>query len=264
MQRDPVTSPRGTPLTGRRIVVTRPRQQSRELCDRLREFGARVIAFPTIKIVPAADIGPLQAALQHMAEYDWMLFTSRNAVDVVVGLLPGDPAAALSAVRIVVVGEATRGRLREFGMEADFVPSDYNMASLCAELIQSEDITHRRFLYPCSDLADFDGQQPLRDAGATVDAVAAYRTVPDDSADADALQRQLSNREIDAVIFASPSAARSFFVRFNSRDLSEYVAVVSIGPKTTRVLRELTEGRVLQAERADSEAIVDAVIRAVA
>ena len=261
MMPDPTASPSDTPLAGRRIVVTRPREQSRELCGRLQGLGAQVISFPTVKIVPPGDTAPLKAALQQIKQYDWILLTSRNAVDAVVDSLPDDPAA-LSEVQIAAVGEVTRRRLSDLGLEAKFVPSNFNMAALCAELIQTENVDQRRFLYPCGDLADPDGPQPLRDAGAVVDAVVAYRTVPDETADADALQQRLGNREIDAVIFASPSAVEAFFARIEATYLSAHIALVSIGPKTAQALSERTERCVIQAERADSEGIADAVVRA--
>lgn len=250
-------------LAGRCVVVTRPRNQSKELCDRLRELGAEVVEFPTIKIIPADDLAPLQTALDHIRQYDWILFTSSNAVAVVAQALAGDPAATLGTIRIAAVGEATRRSLAALALEPHFVPSQFNLASLCDELIEAEVVHGARFLYPCGDLADPAGPRALRDAGAIVDPVSAYRTVPDDSANADVLRKRLRNREIDAIIFASPSAVRSFVARIESKHLSDHVALVSIGSKTARALSELTEGRVVEAGRANLSGIIDAVVRVV-
>ena len=250
-------------LTGRCVVVTRPRDQSKELCDRLRELSAEVVEFPTIKIIPANDQAPLQTALDHIRQYDWILFTSSNAVAVVARVLKGDPAAALGKIRIAAVGEATRRSIAALVVEPSFVPSQFNMASLCDELIEAENVRGTRFLYPCGDLADPGGPQALRDAGAIVDAVPAYRTIPDNTADADGLRTRLHNREIDAIIFASPSAVKSFVARIDLKHLSEHVALVSIGSKTARALAELTEGRIVEAGQASLAGIIDAVVRAV-
>ncbi len=250
-------------LAGHRVIVTRPRDQSKELCDRLRELGAEVVEFPTIKIMPATDLAPLQAALHHIDQYDWILFTSSNAVAVVAQTLKGDPAAALGKIRIAAVGEATRRSIAALAVEPSFVPSRFNMASLCDELIEAEHVSGARFLYPCGDLADPDGPQALRDAGAIVDAVSAYRTIPDHTADADGLRTRLRNREIDAIIFASPSAVTSFVAMIESTTLSDHVALVSIGSKTARALTELSKGRIVEAEQASLSGIIDAVVRAV-
>ncbi len=256
-------SPGAQNLAGRCVVVTRPRDQSKELCERLRELGAEVVEFPTIKIIPAEDLAPLQTALGQVRQYDWLLFTSRNAVAVVARLLNGDPAVALGAIQIAAVGEATRQSLNALALEPSFVPSQFALASLCDELSQAENASGARFLYPCGDLADPAGLRALRDAGAIVDVVSAYRTVPDDTANADVLSKRLRNREIDAIIFASPSAVRSFFARIEPDTVSKRVASVSIGSRTSRALGELIEGRVAQAEQASLSGIIDAVVRAI-
>ena len=249
-------------LTGRRIVVTRPRDQSGQLREQLEQLGARVISFPTIKIVPARDASLLEAALQRIRQYDWILLTSRNAVDAVARATKANAAEALGEVPIAVVGMATLRHLTDLGIHADFVPSQFNMATLCSELIQTANVDGQRFLYPCGDLADAAGPQTLRDAGAIVDAIEAYRTIPDDSADADALCRSLAADDIDAMMFASPSAVQAFFDKIAPHCVSPRVGLVSIGPKTTQALKKAAPGRVTEARQAEVEGLVEALIRA--
>ncbi|MCH8968096.1 MAG: uroporphyrinogen-III synthase [Planctomycetes bacterium] len=248
-------------LAGRCIVVTRPRDQSGQLREQLEQLGARIISFPTIKIVPARDASLLQAALERIRQYDWILLTSRNAVDTVARTTKTDVAEALGEVRIAVVGKATQRRLTDLGVQADFVPSQFNMATLCSELIQGTTVDGQRFLYPCSDLADAEGPQALRDAGAIVDVIKAYRTIPDDSADADALRRSLAADEIDAIVFASPSAVQAFFNMIASQSVSQHVGLISIGPKTTQALEKAAPGRVTEARQAEVEGLVETLIR---
>ncbi len=257
-----MSEPPDPPLAGRRVVVTRPRDQSGQLREQLEQLGARVISFPTIKIVPARDASHLAAALERIRQYDCILFTSRNAVDAVARTTKADLAEALSGVRIAVVGRATHRCLTDLGIQADFVPSQFNMATLCSELIQKANVDGQRFLYPCGDLTDAGGPQPLRDAGAIVDAIEAYRTIPDDAADADALRRSLAAEEIDAIVFASPSAVQTFFHRIPSHCVSPHVGLVSIGPRTTQALEKVAPNRVTQARQAGIEGLVEAVIRA--
>ena len=152
-------------LTGRRIVVTRPRDQSGQLREQLERLGARVISFPTIKIVPARDAAPREAALQRIRQYDWILLTSRNAVDAVARATKANAAEALGEVPIAVVGMATLRHLTDLGIHADFVPSQFNMATLCTELIQTANVDGQRFLYPCGYRADAPGPQTFRAAG---------------------------------------------------------------------------------------------------
>ncbi len=261
MGTNPMISPHKRPLTGRRIVITRPREQSRELHDSLEALGAEVIAFPTMKIVPAPDLSPLRAALDRIDHYDWVLFTSRNAVDAVARELGHALPTALGEVRIAVVGQATRRRLQELGLQAHFVPSKFNLGTLCAELIQAEQVTAGRFLYPCGDLADPDGPRALRGAGAIVDMVVSYRTVPDEHSDAAGLQHRFANGEINAVVFASPSAVNGFFALIERKHIGGQVALVSIGPKTTKTLQGMTDCPVFEATKADTQGLVDTLVR---
>ena len=157
---------------------------------------------------------------------------------------------------------SARRRLTDLGMQADFVPSKFNMAALCSDLIGEVNVDGQRFLYPCGDLADAEGPQPLRDAGAIVDTIEAYRTIPDESADADALRRSLAAEEIDAIVFASPSAVQAFFKMIPSQSVSQRVGLVSIGPKTTQSLETAAPGRLTEARQAEVEGLVEAVIRA--
>ena len=247
------------PLAGRRIVITRPRDQSATLHSKLESLGAEVVVFPTIKIAPAEDLAPLHAALDRIAHYDWILFTSRNAADALARELDGDPARALRGVRVAAVGKTTHQRLEGLGLKVNFVPTQFNMSALCAELVETTTVSGQRILYPCGDLADADGTRPLSDAGAVVDTVVCYRTLPDLSGDVDALQRCLVDGEIDAVVFASPSAARGFFARIESEQIPAEVALVSIGPKTTAALRSITESTILEARQASANGIADAL-----
>ena len=109
---------------------------------------------------------------------------------------------------------------------------------------------------------DAEGPQPLRDAGAIVDAIEAYRTAPDDSADADALRQSLAADEIDAIVFASPSAVRAFFNMIAPQSVSQRIGLISIGPKTTQALKKAAPDRVTEARQAEVEGLVETLIRA--
>ncbi len=247
----------GQALAGRRIVITRPRDQSASLRSKLESLGAEVVVFPTIRIAPAEDLAPLRTALDRISQYDWILVTSRNAADAVARELDGDPATILSGVRVAAVGNTTRQRLEDLGLEVHFVPAKFKMSALCAELVETTNVSGQRFLYPCGDLADADGTRQLSDAGAVVDTVVCYRTLPDLSGDVDALQRHLVDGKIDSVIFTSPSAVQGFFARIEAQQIPPEVALVSIGPRTTAALRSTTDRAILEARQASEEGIVE-------
>jgi len=244
-------------LSGRCVVVTRPRAQSGELCDRIEALGASVIEFPTIKISAPENLQPLRQALKNITAYDWLLLTSTNAVDALVDELGSQTAAILDQVRIATVGGATERKVHDLGVKVDFVPSQYNFACLCKEMVEAENLQGAGMLYPCSDLVQAESSQPLNQAGATVELVVAYRTLPDDSGDVTGLQQRLKRGEVDAIIFASPSAARNFFARIEPDHLPDSVQLVSIGPKTTSALQSVVSQDICQAGQSDVEGIVE-------
>jgi uroporphyrinogen-III synthase len=144
-------------------------------------------------------------------------------------------------------------------LEVNFVPTQFNMSALCAELVETTTVSGQRILYPCGDLADADGTRPLSEAGAVVDTVLCYRALPDLSGDVDALQRCLIDGEVDAVVFASPSAVQSFFARIEAQGIPPAVALVSIGPRTTAALRSIIDRAILEAPQASADGIAEAL-----
>src|SRR5256885_11531781 len=121
------SQPRRHPLAGRRIVVTRAREQAGELARVLEALGAEVLAVPTIRIVPLADLGALRTALTDPAAYDWIVFTSQNTVHVVCDRLPewGLAARDLARMALAAIGPATAQALARYGVTPDLVPPQY-------------------------------------------------------------------------------------------------------------------------------------------
>jgi uroporphyrinogen III methyltransferase/synthase len=230
-------------LEGKRIVVTRAAEQATGLLARLRELGAEPIACPAIAIAPPADYGPLDAAIERLAGYDWLIVTSANGVRALVERMAalGRDTAPLKNVAIGAIGPATADALAEYGLEARFMPTEYVAEAI---LDQIGDVVGRRVLLPRADIAREALAAGLRQRGATVDEVAAYSTVP--GAGAPALAERLCAGTVDAITFTSSSTVRYLLAGLEDAGLPRAdaivllagVAVVCIGPITAATARE--------------------------
>ena len=238
------------PLVGRRIVVTRPRDQIGPLAEALERLGATVLAIPLVEIAPLEDTRPLDAALSRLGSYRWVVFTSVNGVVGVRERLGGKSLPATS--RVAAVGPATAEAIRTLGVEAAFVPDRFAAEEIAAGL---GPLQGARILVPQADIAAPSLAVELRSRGALVDAVPAYRTIAIEPSP-EALGEL--DRGIDAVVVASGSAARSL-AALPAETFSKDAVIVCIGPKTAQAAREvgLPVGPV--AEEATSEGIIDAL-----
>ena len=214
-------------LEGRRIVITRPAEKGRRLADRLRSLGAVPIEFPTVRIEPA-EPGPLDAALRALDTFDWIVFTSANGVEAALDRLgaAGKDARELGRRKVAAIGPVTAAALRERGVEPALVPGEYVAEAILAAL---GDVKGKRFLLPRADIAREALAAGLRERGAAVTEVTAYRTVGAGGPPPD-----LSGA--DAVTFTSSSTVRHFLA---SGAAVGGAKVVCIGPVTARTAREL-------------------------
>ena len=165
------------PLFGRTIVVTRARAQASDLVERLTELGANCLEYPTIEVVPAEDVAPLDAAIQNLPTYDWLIFTSVNGVKYFFERLfaLGKDVRALHHVRTAVIGPATAERLREQGLRSDIVPASYRAESVI-EAFAEEDVAGQRILIPRAAEARPILPEELRRMSAEVDEITVYHT----------------------------------------------------------------------------------------
>ena len=193
------------PLKGRRVLVTRPREQAGDLLALLRERGAVPVALPLIRIERAGSPSQLQAARDAMSSYDWILFTSTNGVQHFFGSFPGLRLSQKAAA----VGPATAEALRARGIQPAFVPSEHTGAALARGLRERTGaaVASLRVLLPCAVEHTEEAAQVLRAAGARVDELPVYRTVAEEPG-----SEELASIEggFDAVLFLSGSAVRSF------------------------------------------------------
>jgi uroporphyrinogen III methyltransferase/synthase len=222
----------GTP----RVLVTRPRAQARDLVAALESWGARAVLFPTVEILAPRDSGPLDRAIVQLADYQWLVFTSANAVEAVFDRLGAAPRP-LCGPRIAAVGPATAAEIRRRGGRVDFVPSEFLSARLGEEL---PDVDGQRILVPQGDQAGPDLVNALIKRRGRVQVVEAYRTAPPEQPD----PRDLADLAVgvDAVVFTSGSAVRHLFALLGNEGahLALKGAVIAcIGPVTAGVARAL-------------------------
>ncbi len=227
------------PLFGKRILVTRPRPQAAELVERLEAMGAQAIEAPMIRIAPPDDYGPLDDACAQAGTFDWIIFSSANAVDAFIQRLLGtsQDVRALNGVKLGVMGPATAERLTRLGLKVDLAPAEFRAESMLQAIAQTGDIQGLKVLLPRADIGRELLADELRKLGAAVTEVVAYRTVvaePEREGEPD-IYRMLLERRIDAVTFTSASAVRNFVRVLGAEpaaDLLRTTVVASIGPVT--------------------------------
>lgn len=243
-------------LAGLRIAVTRPESRAGELCDRLIAAGAEPIRFPTIAIRPPAAYDPLDRALQDLARYDWVVFTSVSGVRSAFARAADldIDVAVWHGVRLAAVGPATAKALSEYGVEPAAVPDEYLTVRI-ADVVGP--VADQRFLLLRAEGAGELLPARLRERGAAVDEVPVYRTIehlPDPAAMA-ALRVG-----IDAVTLTSPSTALGL-TRALGDTLHDALAgaiIAAIGPVTAAAARNLG----LEVHVVAEEHTVDGLMRA--
>lgn len=237
------------PLFGRRVVVTRARTQASDLARGLEALGATVFEIPTIAFGPPSDGGAaLEAAAAGIGRYDWVAFTSANAVEATMTLLRD--ARALADVRVAAVGQATAEALRSFGIAADLVPARHDAEAL----LEAWPGGTGRVLFPRSQTGRYVLADGLRAAGWAVDVVDAYRTYHPEPSKTDA--SLVANA--DAVCFSSSSTVSGFVASFGLSAVPK--VVVCIGPVTARSARAAGIDVTVVSRSASVASMLDAVV----
>jgi uroporphyrinogen III methyltransferase/synthase len=236
-------------LAGKKIVVTRTRAQAGKLAEHLQAQGAQIIEFPTIEIRPPEE--PLQLA--NLDGYDWVLFTSVNAVEY---FAQGLEAIARSireieGASICAVGPATKKSIEALGLSVGLVPKKFRADSI-AEAFQESGISAnslrgKKMLLPCGDLAGDSLPDALRSLGAEVAEPVVYRI----------------ESHPDWVVFTSASTARNFsgiLGRHNLAELGQDIRYASIGPMATEAARDAGIDVAVEATRHDVPGLVEAIV----
>lgn len=225
------------PLFGKRILITRARAQASEFAERLEENGAEVIQFPTIEIHP---IKLRDEQIPTPDKYNWVVFTSVNAVEIYYSLLNsiGLDTRAFLTCQVCAVGPKTIEALNGIGIKPDFVPTHSSGNVIARELKNVQD---KNILLPRAKIATADLPEGLRESGAHVHDVAIYDTLKVESECGDVVLKGLLEGKIDIVTFTSSSTVRNFLEMFpeqNPKELLSKVRVAVIGPTTEATARK--------------------------
>jgi uroporphyrinogen III methyltransferase/synthase len=253
------------PLFARRVLVTRSAEQAPELVRALRAAGAEPVVAPLIEL-SAAEPAALDAALDRLASFDALIFTSANAVRFTAERLRARGIAPGQAPAVVCLGPRTAEAARRAGLEvAHTPPHRFDARGVLEEIERVLSPAGRRFLLPRSELASEDLPAGLRAAGAEVDAPIAYRNRAP-QVDAQDLRDALNRGQLDVLTFASPSAVRRFRSLLDPASLAaaRRCVVAAIGPVTAEALREAGLPASAIAVRPGAPGLVEAIAACVA
>jgi len=245
------------PLANRRILITRARGQASALADQLAALGATPILIPTIELSPPASYCALDAALASIRSFDWLVFTSANAVDAFVAralALKLDPRAK----RVAAIGPATARAAVAAGFTVDLTPPLSVAESLAEALVPQA--AGKSFLLVRAAVARDVVPDALAAAGAIVTVAEAYRTVvpPDSVAE---LRELFADDPPDAITFTSASTAQNLVALLDAASLRlpDRCLLASIGPITSRAMRDLGLEPAVEASEATIPSLVDAL-----
>ncbi|TVL94854.1 uroporphyrinogen-III C-methyltransferase [uncultured Candidatus Kuenenia sp.] len=252
------------PLFGKTIVVTRSREQASEFADRLYEFGANVIEFPTIEIVKPDSIQPLDEAINTINTYDWLVFTSINGVDSFFQRLfeLGKDVRVLKGLKICAIGPATAGGIERYHIRVDCKPPKFVAESVAEELKRVTAIKGERFLLPRADIARSYLPEELQKSGGEVNDLIVYKTLMGQPKDVNILEK-VRNGEINIITFTSSSTVRNFVQligKENITSLKGHIQFASIGPITTKTAEEMGIDIAIKAKEYTIPGLVNAIL----
>jgi uroporphyrinogen III methyltransferase/synthase len=229
-------------LSGKRIIVTRARSQATSLVERIEALGGEVVEFPTIEIRPPESYGPLDQAIQRIASYDWLIFTSVNGVERFLDRFErlGKNLADLADIEIGAIGPETANKLVAARIQPSLVPRRYQAEGIL-EALAPEMLRGKKVLIPRAAKARDILPETLRQWGAQVDVVEAYQTVLP-QVDVSALCNLLREGKIDMITFTSSSTAANFAAMLRDQDYPRLLAetvIACIGPITKKTVEDL-------------------------
>lgn len=253
------------PLFGKRVLMTRAKEQAGELADRLTGYGAEPVEAPTITIVPPLDWAPVDQAISEVGTYDWIIFTSVNGVDRFMTRLwaKGFDSRCMAGRRICCIGPRTAQELERFGVRADVIPAEYQAEGVLAAL-NRQDLQKSRILIPRAEVARELLPEELRAAGAHVDVVTVYRTLTPDQ-DPKEWRQELMDHRIHIVTFTSSSTVRNFVAMLGGveavKPFVQSVTIACIGPITAKTAEEYGLKVSIMPSENTIPALVDAIAR---
>ncbi len=228
-------------LVGKKILITRAREQSGDFATQLKKLGAEVVEFPTIEIVPPLRWKELDRAIDRLKSYDWILFTSANGVNFFWQRLKesGKSPHLPPSLKICAIGPATADQLKRKGISVHYVPKEF-IAESILERFKKMRMEGKRILLARAKKARDILPKGLRKMGAEVDVVEIYRTVRPKGG-SKKMKKLLTEEKIDVMTFTSSSTVNHFAELLKKEDLKKLlkgIAIACIGPVTARTAKE--------------------------
>ncbi len=228
------------PLFGKRILVTRAKEQASEFMALLSSNGAEAISFPTIQIIPPPSWAEMDAAVERIETYDWIIFTSVNGVQAFQKRLASlrKDLRLLKGISLCAIGPRTAAEIEAWGLQVDLVPSEFKAEGVL-QALDERGIAGKRFLIPRAKEAREVLPEEILKKGGEVNVVPAYQSVRPKYTPEEILAL-LGGRPIDMITFASSSTLRNFMeiVGPAGRSIIDRSAVACIGPITAETARE--------------------------
>lgn len=251
------------PLSGKRIVITRAIEQARDLKERLEKLGATVLLLPAVSFSTPADTAELDRAIRSLSSFDWILFTSANAVRFFASRRRelGGVWGEKTGPRCAAVGPATASAAAAEGFSIDYVAKEFLGTSLAREM--SGGLAGKRVLLPRSERAGRDLPNALAAAGAKVTEVVAYHTGGVGAAEPGVIDAVRAG-DVDVVSFFSPSAVQNLRGELGAEIvslLSARAALAAVGPVTAAALRQAGLPVTIQAAEATADSMATAILK---
>jgi uroporphyrinogen III methyltransferase/synthase len=246
-------------LFGRRIVVTRTRQQAGAFSARLRSLGAEVTELPTIKIVPPENLMEFGELVRDSFQYDWVVFTSPNGVTAFFELFFKlyDDARALGSARIAAIGPGTANRVKDFHLAIDLQPEEAVAERLVEAFQRHESVENLKFLLVRAANARDVLPKRLTQMGAIVDEAIAYRTVPETD-DITGARKRFIDEGADLITFTSSSTVENFLAM--KLPWPKGIKTASIGPITSGTMKDAGLQVDVEATQHDIDGLVEAIV----
>jgi len=257
-----VSETSSSPLAGKRVVITRSATQSEAIAKELSARRAIPVMLPLVAFADPEDFAPLDSAIAQMEQFDWIIFTSAQAVRAVMkrsSELMKPLIQAGSKAQVASVGPVSAEAARQAGFRVEYVAETHTGAGLANEL--GKRLEGKQVFLPRSDRANPDLPLALRRFGAQVKEVVAYRTLRPSEINQRNL-KQVADGEADAVLFFSPSAVQHFIELLGAeqlRAMQDKLSIAAVGPVTANALREAGLVRIVLAGDTTAMAVVEAL-----
>lgn len=257
-----------TVLSGRRVAVTRAREQSPELTTKLKALGADVIELPLITVSKEIDKETLHDVLSELGGYDWIVFTSANGVRFFFEEFYRiyDDVRSLGLLRFASVGDTTSKAITEQHIKVECQPKVATAEALADELIATGSLDSAKVLVITGNLNRDELVKKLEDARAIVDRLQVYKTEKTDLS-GDPAATDFRARGADAILFASSSAVQSFTDQAGALKLAKEAKrplAGSIGPQTSETMKKVGMPIDFEAKTPSLEALVEALAKKLA